>query len=127
MNLLSVREFLVWQWLGLLPAVWLFFAIKNKNISQHKEWMVRSYVVTNGFVTFRLIFNVLFSIEQFPFKNDLGGVSAWACWSIPLLITEWILQEKKIKRQSISKARLSIKEVHAHNSSLNKQELKNES
>lgn len=62
-----------------------FYAIKNRNIMQHKEWMLRSYVVTFGFVFFRIIIYPLLAIEGFLFKEDLGGVAAWACWSIPLL------------------------------------------
>lgn len=77
-----------------------FYAIKNRNISQHKEWMIRSYVVTFGFVTFRIISTFLDNIESFSFKDEIGNVASWACWSIPLLLTEWILQAKKIKQKS---------------------------
>lgn len=89
-----------------LALAWLitsgmaFFAIKHKSIAQHKEWMIRSYVVTFGFVTFRIISTSLENIESFLFKDEIGNVASWACWSIPLLLTEWILQAKKIKRTS---------------------------
>jgi uncharacterized membrane protein YozB (DUF420 family) len=85
-------------------------AIKNRDIVQHKEWMIRSYVVTNGFVVFRLILYGLMSIDNFLFKNDLGGVSAWASWSIPLLITEWVLQARKLRDKPMLKAKLFMKE-----------------
>src|SRR5689334_9583150 len=32
-----------------------FLAIRRSLIDQHKEWMIRSYVVTIGFVTFRAV------------------------------------------------------------------------
>jgi uncharacterized membrane protein len=97
-----------------LALAWLitsgmaFFAIKNRNISQHKEWMIRSYVVTFGFVTFRIISTSLESIQRFSFKDEIGNVASWACWSIPLLVTEWILQAKKIKQKSTTSIATSV-------------------
>jgi hypothetical protein len=38
----------------------------------------------------------LLGIDSFPFKDDAGDFTVWAGWSIPLLITEWILQARKI-------------------------------
>ena len=76
-----------------------FWSIKNKNILQHKEWMIRNYVLTSNFIIFRLIYYGLLGIENFPFKDDVRDFTAWAGWSIPLLLTEWILQAKKIKHK----------------------------
>lgn len=78
-----------------------FWAIKKKNYIQHQEWMIRSYVVTSGFTAFRLIFKITFMVGNFPYLNELGGVTAWACWSLPLLITEFIIQTKKINSKPI--------------------------
>ena len=80
-----------------ITAGMAFWAIKKKKISQHKEWMIRSYVLTSNFILFRLMFYGLLEIEDFQFKDDIGSVTAWASWSIPLLITEFILQARKIK------------------------------
>ena len=47
--------------LGSLAVAWLlttglaFVAIRRHAIDQHKEWMIRSYVVTCAFVTFRIM------------------------------------------------------------------------
>lgn len=103
-NILRKQEFTFGTGVFGLAMAWLitsgmaYYAIRNRNINQHKEWMIRSYVVTFGFVFFRIIYEFLYGIEAFPFKNDIGGVSAWACWSLPLLFTEWVLQANKIKR-----------------------------
>ena len=105
-NILRKAEFTFGTGVLGLAIAWLItsgmalFAVKNRNFVQHQEWMIRSYVVTNGFVFFRIIFDSLLAIDQFPFKNEIAGVSAWACWSVPLLVTEWVLQAKKIKRQT---------------------------
>ena len=74
-------------------ALW---AIKKRNFSQHREWMIRSYVLTANFILFRLLFYGLLGLDNFPFKNDVGGFTAWASWSLPLLVTEFILQARKI-------------------------------
>lgn len=75
-----------------------YWSIRKRNFIQHKEWMIRCYVVTSGFTVFRLIFKVVVMIDNFPYWNEIGGVTAWACWSLPLLITEFIIQANKINR-----------------------------
>jgi hypothetical protein len=70
-------------------------AIKRHLYEQHKEWMVRSYAVTLGFVTFRILFTALQSLGIGTRPEQLG-VSAWFCWSVPLLVTEAVLQGRRI-------------------------------
>ena len=72
-----------------------FLAIKRSLIDQHKEWMIRSYVVTFAFVTFRIIQPVLQANHIGTPLEDLAA-AAWACWAVPLLITELILQGRKV-------------------------------
>jgi hypothetical protein len=54
--------------------------------------MIRSYVVTFGFVSFRLI-------DEFNLFAGLGterlATTAWLCWTIPLLLAEVALQWKR--------------------------------
>jgi uncharacterized membrane protein len=89
--------------LGLAAAWFLtsgmaFWAIKTRNFVQHREWMVKSYVVTCGFTTFRIFSVTLNSYIQLDYNKDMSGIMAWACWSVPLLVTEVLLQAKKIKK-----------------------------
>ncbi|HEY6362153.1 MAG TPA: DUF2306 domain-containing protein [Vicinamibacterales bacterium] len=72
-----------------------FLAIKRTLIDQHKEWMIRSYVVTFAFVFFRMIFPVL-QTAQIGALNEQLALAAWACWALPLLVTELVLQGRKI-------------------------------
>jgi uncharacterized membrane protein len=81
-----------------------YYAVRQRQIQVHREWMVRSYVVTFAFVTFR-VFN-----DYAPMKNwlpdaDRANVIIWACWAIPLLITEVILQIKRMPRTAASAVR----------------------
>ncbi len=72
-----------------------FVAIKRSLIEQHKEWMIRSYVGTFSFVTYRL-FGLLMGPLQLGTYAELNIVLAWGSWALPLLVTEAILQGKKV-------------------------------
>jgi uncharacterized membrane protein YozB (DUF420 family) len=80
----------------LLTSSLAFFAIKRRDFVQHKEWMIRSYVVTFSFVTFRLVTDVLayFGIGEQMVNYTL---MAWAAWALPLLMTEAVIQGRKIR------------------------------
>jgi uncharacterized membrane protein len=93
-----------WQFglgLGSLATVWLittglaFAAIRRHLYEQHKEWMIRSYVVTTAFVTFRIFVGVLQATGVGTIVEDLTAAS-WFCWAVPLLINEAVLQGRKI-------------------------------
>lgn len=70
-------------------------AIRRRLVPQHAEWMIRSYVVTFAFVTFRLFWAVLRAAGVGTLADQLAAAS-WFCWAVPLLLTEAILQGRKI-------------------------------
>jgi uncharacterized membrane protein len=78
---------MAFAWLS--TASFAYIAIRRRQFAAHREWVIRNYVVTYGFVTFRLAFDlgILKSLER-----DAATVDAWFCWVIPLFITEMILQ-----------------------------------
>jgi uncharacterized membrane protein YozB (DUF420 family) len=73
-----------------------YFAILRGNVAVHKEWMVRAYVVTFAFVTFRL-FNDYGPTSRLQPAGDRGVTLGWACWAIPLLVTEVALQLRRMR------------------------------
>lgn len=85
--------------LGTLGVAWwsttamAYVAIRLGHVSQHKEWVLRSYVVTFTFVTTRTLaeFGILPSLGRDPFATLV-----WLSWSMPLLATEVILQGRKV-------------------------------
>ena len=81
---LFMLAFAWWLTVGMAYA-----AIRRRRIEAHKEWMVRSYVVTFAFVTFRYL-------EPLSVWDPLGGARGstvlWLSWVFPLLIAEVILQ-----------------------------------
>ncbi len=86
--------------LGVLAVAWLlttgtaFLAIRRRQIAQHREWMIRSYVVTFAFVFFRMIVGVMQAGGIGTLPEQLA-TAAWLCWSLPLVITEVVLQARK--------------------------------
>jgi uncharacterized membrane protein len=92
--------------LGMLGITWLsstlmaWLSIRNGTKVMHKEWMIKewmikSYVLTLSFVTFRFIEDLLVmaGVSDFAGRKIL---MAWACWSIPLFITELVFNTKKL-------------------------------
>jgi uncharacterized membrane protein len=63
------------------------FTIRRGAIEQHREWMLRSYIVTFAFVTFRFVEQILLSHPLAP-EAEVDSFVAFACWSLPLLLAE---------------------------------------
>jgi uncharacterized membrane protein len=76
-----------------LELVWLLttliglLKIRKKDITRHKEWMIRSYAVTLTFVTFRILSVPAVIIEGSP--GVLFGLTVILSWAINLSIAEW--------------------------------------
>jgi uncharacterized membrane protein len=86
-----------------LAVAWLtttgmaFLAIRRKNLLQHKQWMVRSYVVTFAFVTFRLADDSMRAGHLLG-DDERAKLLAWACWALPLLLAEVAIQSGAVFR-----------------------------
>ena len=80
-------------WFGTTAFAWV--AIRRGHVRQHQEWMIRSYVTTYAFVIFRVIYEV-FRARQVASLGEILAIASWACWSIPLLLTEFVLQGRKV-------------------------------
>ena len=72
------------------------FAIRRRNVIQHREWMLRSYTVTFAFVTFRVFVDVLGKWKILSY-DDAGTIMAWACWAVPLILVEPLIQLRKMR------------------------------
>ena len=81
-------EFLALAWV--VTSGMAYIAVMRRQFSAHREWMIRSYVVTFGFVLFRLGSrnHVFGSLGQ---EMSLVMLS-WTCWAIPLLVTDLVLR-----------------------------------
>ena len=72
-----------------------YVAVRRGLLQQHQEWMIRSYVVTFGFVFFRIFAGIMQVSGVGSLQEQLAAAS-WFCWAAPLLVTEAILQGRKI-------------------------------
>ena len=82
-----------------LDAAWLtttimgYLAARNRRFAQHRDWMIRSYVLTIAFVSFRFWLLLALSL-------GLGDpalvvpVVGWASWIVPLLAVEVLLRRR---------------------------------
>jgi len=78
-----------------------YLAIRRRLVQQHQEWMIRSYVVASGFVFFRVFVDVLHAFGVHGPKGEQTAeelkLAAWVCWSIPLLVTEVLIQWRHVR------------------------------
>ena len=74
-------------------------AICRSLIQQHREWMIRSYVVTFSFVFFEAIIQIL-DLVRIGTTTERLIVASWLSWSAPLVITEALLQGRKMFHSS---------------------------
>jgi uncharacterized membrane protein len=89
--------------LFMLAVVWLlttlmgYVCARLGNLAMHKEWMIKSYVLTLSFVNFRFVEDLLAraGIGDFMERKVL---MTWACWAIPLFFTELVLQMSRLYR-----------------------------
>jgi uncharacterized membrane protein len=90
--------------LAMLALAWAgtagvaYAAILNGAVALHRRWMVRAYVVTFAFVTFRLI-NDWLPTSQIKPPGELAVADAWACWVVPLMVTMFIQGLQDARRQ----------------------------
>ena len=90
-----------------LGAAWLattamaYVAVRRRQFQAHREWMIRSYVVTFAFVFFRLMYaSPLFASTGTMLERATALL--WLSFVVPLLMTEIVLQW----RRSIGTSRL---------------------
>ena len=72
-----------------------YVAIRHRAISQHREWMIRSYVVTMAFVFYRLADELMNRFTATDLLERQKAI-AWLCWAVPLLLAEPFIQMRKI-------------------------------
>lgn len=88
--------FLAMAWISTTTLAYV--AIRRNLFDQHREWTIRSYVVTFAFVTFR-IGQIALVGAGIPIGTAVS-IMAWACWAVPLPIAELIIQGRKLKNSS---------------------------
>lgn len=73
-----------------------YAAILRGMVALHKEWMVRSYLVTFAFVTFRWLNETPIAASHWGMFSERSTNLVWVSWVVPLLVFEVFLQAKRI-------------------------------
>jgi Predicted membrane protein (DUF2306) len=89
-------------WISTALAV---IAICLHRVEQHREWMIRSYVLTFSFVTFRVL-EVVLDTAKLGTIVERKAAASWMALTISLLLTECILQSRKIFARRVNVAPL---------------------
>jgi len=80
---------------GTLAVLWLYSGyrayrhIRNKEIEEHRQWMIRNYALTFAAVMLR-IYVPLSGPLGFDFLDAYRAI-AWLCWVPNLLVAQWII------------------------------------
>ncbi len=97
-----------WAWgfsLASMAVVWAtcaamaYYAVRHRQIQAHQEWMVRIYIVTFAFVTFRLL-NDFGPTSRLQPIGERSDVFIWASWVLPLIVAEVVMQLNRTRKTS---------------------------
>lgn len=98
----------------MLALVWLFtgcmafLSIKKGKIEEHKNWMIRNYVITFAFVSYRIGTDFML---QWGFQFSDTMIMSWLCWAPQLLIVDFWIQLRTTKLFHKRKSRGPVKEL----------------
>ena len=87
---MCVPPFAIWSALFLIVTALAVLMAVRRNIEAHRQFMIRSWVLMNGFVFVRLD-----TALEYPFPAGTGierpAMLIWAVWVVPLILTEmWL-------------------------------------
>jgi uncharacterized membrane protein len=75
-----------------------YYAIRLGNVQVHKEWVTRAYVLAcAGIVGDRIIPDMTFVARRIG-VDALNDISGWANWALPLMVTEVVLQLRRLRK-----------------------------
>lgn len=86
-------QMLIFPWLASTSIA--YWAVRQRKIQLHQEWMTRSYICTVAFVGQVLILRLPFVAASGSFA-EISPTIFWFSWSIPLFIFQLYLALKKI-------------------------------
>jgi uncharacterized membrane protein len=90
--------------LFLLATAWVtttamaVISIRKGDREQHREWMIRSYIVTFAFATIRVAEKVMLR-GHVASPDEIATFLAFACWAVPLLVAEPLIQWRRLNRR----------------------------
>jgi uncharacterized membrane protein len=82
--------------LWVLSIAMAFMAVRNKRIDAHRKWMVRSYIVTFSFVSYRFLVGLSMVRGLGPSRS---AIVLWISWVVPMMLFELITQWDRVRPQ----------------------------
>lgn len=98
-GIVSKLAFVVLDLLWFSFTLIAFIAVRQKKISRHKDFMIRSYALTLSAITFRLLKPLFLAITPLSVSR-IYVLDSWLAFSVNLLIAEMIIYSNK--RRSLS-------------------------
>jgi len=86
----------VWVTVWISATAIAYYAIIKRNVNLHKEWMVRSYIVTLAFIISGLAIKIPY-VQNLGTFADISPSFFWMGWSVPLYVYQIVLSSKKKK------------------------------
>ena len=83
---------LMW-WLTIVMA---YLAIRNGRVDAHRDWMIRSYILTFSFVTYRVIVPMSAFDGLGPSKY---ATALWISWVAPYMVAEVFMHWERVTRR----------------------------
>ncbi|WP_345191362.1 DUF2306 domain-containing protein [Algibacter agarivorans] len=80
----------------IITVLMAYRTAKLKRIQQHKEWMIRSYIVTMVFISFRF-FNDYFEAAQIGTFIERAATIGYLATFLPLFLSELVFQWNRKK------------------------------
>lgn len=75
----------VWVAAWLFATGFAFVMVKRRKIKLHKEWMVRSYLLTFAFVVSALLLKIPF-VQRLGTFEEISPTLFWMGWVVPLFV-----------------------------------------
>lgn len=83
----------IWAGVWLSATIIAYYMAVKKRFKLHHEWMVRSYIITLGFLISGFALKIHF-IQELGKTEDIQSPLFWMGWSVPLFIYEIIKSSK---------------------------------
>lgn len=83
----------IWVSVWISATIIAYYSALKRKFKLHKEWMVRSYIVTLAFIISGLSLKIPFILSLGSFA-EISPSFFWMGWSVPLYIYEIILSSK---------------------------------
>ena len=85
----------VWVTVWITSTSIAYYAALKQKFELHKEWMIRSYIVTLAFVISGLILKIPF-VESLGSFEEISPSLFWMGWAVPLFVYEVVRSGKII-------------------------------